>query len=243
MRMTKSISFATAAAFGTALIAAQAHASTVLTLGSEHTGVYIENYFLGGSDSLPSDGTGPNLGFGFSNNATVQKAGDSGSTGDGKFENNPSAQSEILYFAADNSGGTLNTGSSYVNFAAGFSALSFNYSLSANSSQFNGTADVWSGANGSGTLLGTITLAATGAGNSCAVRTDAYCNWSSGTWTSARTAAESVTFAANTATYYADDMEVDGLAVTPVPLPAAAWLLLSGAAGLAGFARKARRAA
>ncbi|HTV95843.1 MAG TPA: VPLPA-CTERM sorting domain-containing protein [Steroidobacteraceae bacterium] len=228
---------AAAAAIGAGLAATQAHASTVeLTLGAEHTGAYIEDYFLGGADSVPSDGDGPNLGFGFSDNATVQKAGDSASTGDGKFEGNPSGQSEILAFSADNSSGALNTGGSYMNFATGFSTVSFNYALSANSSQFNGTADIWSGLNGTGTLLGTIALSATAAGNSCTVRTDAYCNWSVAS-ASGFGVAESVTFGATSTSDYA---EFDGLQVTPVPLPAAVWLFLSGALGLGRFARKAR---
>jgi|HubBroStandDraft_1064217.scaffolds.fasta_scaffold01196_2 hypothetical protein len=240
MRINKFTGLAVAAALGAGLVSSlPAQASTVLTLGAEHTGVYILNYYLGGNDSLPSDGTGPDLGFGFSTNATVQKAGDSANTGDGRFENNPSGQSEILAFAADNSSGVLNTGGSYVNFGSGFSSVSFNYALSTNSSQFNGTADVWSGLNGTGTLLASIALNATGAGNSCIVGTDAYCNWTGVTASSFKGVAQSVTFGA---TGTSDFAEFDGLQVTPVPLPAAAWLLLSGAAGLAGFARRLRRA-
>jgi hypothetical protein len=220
------------------LAATQAQAQTTLTLGAEHTGAYIENYFLGGTDSVTNDGTGPNLGFGFSTNATVQKAGDGASNGDGKFEGNPSGQTEILAFAADNPGNVLNTGGSYMNFAAGFSAVSFNYALSANSSQFNGTANIWSGLNGTGTLLDAISLTATSAGNSCTVHTDAYCNWSLATAANFGTA-QSVTFGATSTSDYA---EFDGLQVTAVPLPAGAWLFLSGAIGLVGFARKARRA-
>jgi len=239
MSINKITGLAAAMALGAGLLSSSAQSSTVLTLDAEHTGVYILNYYLGGNDSLPSDGTGPNLGFGFSTNATVQKAGDSANTGDGRFENNPSGQSEILAFAADNSSGVLNTGGSYMNFASGFSSVSFNYALSSNSSQFNGTANIWSGLNGTGTLLGSIALNATGAGNSCAVGTDSYCNWTGVTASNFAGVAESVTFGA---TGTSDFAEFDGLQVTPVPLPAAAWLLLSGAAGLAGFARKLRRA-
>jgi hypothetical protein len=238
MSINKPTGLAVAAALGASLCAS-AQASTVLTLGAEHTGVYILNYYLGGNDSLPSDGTGPNLGFGFSTNATVQKAGDSANTGDGRFENNPSGQSEILAFAADNSSGQLNSGGSYMNFANGFSSVSFNYALSSNSSQFNGTANIWSGLNGTGTLLGSIALNATGTGNSCTVGSDSYCNWTGVTASNFAGVAESVTFGAAGTSDFA---EFDGLKVSPVPLPAASWLLLSGIAGLAGFARKLRRA-
>src|ERR1700687_5808048 len=80
--------------------AAYAQAATVtLPLRSEHTGAFIGNYFNGGTDSVPSDGTGPNLGITFSSNANVQKAGSNAATGAGKFENNPSGQSGILYFS------------------------------------------------------------------------------------------------------------------------------------------------
>jgi hypothetical protein len=47
---------------------------------------------------------------------------------------------------------------------------------------------------------------------------------------------------ADGATSTSDFAEFDGLQLTPVPVPAAAWLLLSGAAGLAGSGRKSRAA-
>jgi hypothetical protein len=224
-----------AAAFSAAAVQA---ATVTLPLGPEHNGAYILNYFLGGADSLPSDGNGPNVGFGFSNNAVVEIAGVA--SGDGKYQNNPSTQTEILAFAADNYGATLNTGPSYLNFAQGFNGISFNYALSDNSSSFNGTATIWSGLNGTGQALGTISLSATGAGNSCTTTQYAYCNWSSVTSPGFTGTAESITFGSSSTTDFA---EFSGVQVSAVPLPPSAWLFLSSAVGFAGFARRARRAA
>jgi hypothetical protein len=225
-------------AAGLALGAVGAHADIVtLPLGNEYNDAYIENYFLGGADSVASDGNGPNVGFGFSSNAVVEKAGTA--SGYGKYQNNPSSQTEILAFAADNSDGTLNSGASYMNFAQGFDSIAFNYALSTNSSTFNGVADVWSGLNGTGTLLATIGLNATAAGNSCSSRQYAYCNWSAAA-ASGFGVGESITFGTAATTDYA---EFSGVQVDAVPLPPSAWFLLSGLAGFFGFARKARHSA
>src|ERR1700761_1583792 len=126
--MQKILQTSLAAAAVALCLGANAQAATItLPLGNLHTGANIDDYFNGGSDSVPNDGTGPNLGFTFSANATVQKAGTNAATGAGKFENNPSGQSEILYFAPTS--GLTDT----VNFAAGFSGVSFNYSIATNS--------------------------------------------------------------------------------------------------------------
>ncbi len=165
--MNSKIKFASVAAAIAVVLGAvsSAGAATVtLPLGPIHTGDDIGNYFNGGTDST-GEGPGTNLGFGFSSNATAQKAGNSQATGDGKFENNPSGQTEILSFSFSNAT------SAYINYAAGFSALSFNYSYSNNNP---GTTDVhaylFSGTNGTGTLLDTLTLTPGGTPVACTGR-------------------------------------------------------------------------
>jgi hypothetical protein len=221
--------------------AATAQASTItLPLGNLKSGANIDNYFVGGNDSVPSDGTGPNLGFTFSSNATAQKPGTT-STSDGRFENEPSTQGEVLFFSPST------TVTSTIDFAGGFTGLSFDYSVSANNANLgstaaysSATAELWSGLNGTGSLLDTLTLTPVSTPVSCLTHGDAFCNWSLASTTGASFgAAESVTFSANStgATEF-DDVQ---LTPSPVPLPAAAWLLMSGLAGLGGMVRRRRQ--
>jgi hypothetical protein len=228
---------APAIAIATGVATSPAQAATVtLPLGTETSGAYIEGYFDGGTDSQGAIGTN-NLGLGFSNNATVQKAGTK-STSDGRFEQNPSGQAEILYFSAtnaSNTGGGLATGS-YLNDAGGFSAVSFNYSATTTE-----TVTLWSGVNGTGTLLDTMTLGTNNpiSSTGCTTHADVYCTWSSASAANLGTA-ESVSFGAISS---AENMELDGLNVTPVPLPPGLLLFLSGGvAAAATFARKGRQA-
>jgi hypothetical protein len=218
-----------AAAIGVCLASLPAYAETVtLPLGTTgnivHTGDFIEGYFDGGTDSTGESGT--NVGISFSSTATAQKAGNSNSTGNGKFENNPSGASEIIY-----------SSSSYnISFANGFTGLAFNYSFSNNSLTDSLTATLYSGTAGSGSALASYSLTSTGTPVACAVTTDSYCTWSAFSAASLGGTAESVVLSGNVSL-----SELDGLQLTtPVPLPAAAWLFLSGAAGVAGFARRRR---
>jgi len=223
-----------AACFG----AASAQALTV-TLGNIHTGDEIENYFDGGTDSTGQ--SGPNIGIGFSSNAIAQLAGTSPSTGDGKFENNPSGQSEVLSFLFSNST------ASYINDAAGFSALAFNYSFSNNSN--GGTSEfayLYSGLNGTGTLLDTLSLTPASSTTACKNAGDAYCTWVlASTAGTAFGTAESVRFGSTpTGTTTGTPVtitEFDGVTMTPaVPIPAALWLLISGLGSLFPLVRPRR---
>jgi hypothetical protein len=236
----KKASLAVALALGLGI--AQAQASTVtLTLGSLRSGSNIDNYFVGGNDSVPSDGTGPNLGFTFSSNATAQKAGSTASS-DGRFENEPSGQGEVLFFSSST------TVPAALNFASGFSAISFDYSVednNANNPAINqiantpayqsDTVDVWSGVNGTGSLLGQILLTPVASPVACQTRGDLFCNWQQASISNLPVTAESVTFGPNSASAFT---EFDGVQVSAVPLPASAWLLLSAMGGLATLGRR-----
>jgi hypothetical protein len=233
------------------MLGAPAQADSVnVTLGPEHTGAYIQNYYLGGADSVASDGNGPSLGVGFSSNAQVQKAGDSVTTGNGKFENNLTGETETLDFASSTATSGTYSGASYLNFAQGFSGISFNYALATNSANYNTIAQIYSGLNGTGTLLETINLNSNGAANACVTRNDAYCNWIGASSTAFAGSAESVLFSSSPTAQAGintlNDAEFDGISLTPttpVPLPAAVWLLLSGLGGLGIFRRKGSGAA
>jgi len=220
-----------------ALSAAQAGADTgELPLTGLRSGAFIQNYFNGGTDSVPTDGIGPSLGFTFSANATAQSAAAGGT---GKVENNPvPSLGDVLYFASSAST------PAFMNYAGGFNSLSFDYSYS-NNAGATGFAYLYSGLNGTGTLLDTITLGpATSGISACSSRLDAYCTWqavSTGTFSGV---AESVVFSgvvgghgATTATP-TTITEFTGVTIAPVPLPAAVWLMLSGVSGLAAFRRR-----
>jgi hypothetical protein len=219
----------------------QAQASTVtLPLGNLHSGSNIDNYFIGGRDSTPSDGDGPNVGFTFSSNATAQKAGTT-STSDGRFENEPSTQGEVLFFSSSS------TVAAAMNYAAGFTAISFFYSIDANNANNpaigqvdntpayqSATVNIWSGLNGTGTMLDTITLAPVANPTvACQTHGDDFCNWQSAS-ASGFAGAESVTFGPNSASAFT---EFDDMQVT-VPLPPSVWLMLSAMLGVVVLARR-----
>jgi hypothetical protein len=221
-----------------ALAAAQAPAATLtLPLGGLKSGASIGNYFDGFGDNVPTDGIGPDLGILFSSNATAQKAGTT-STSDGRFENEPSTQGEVLFFSS--AGGTMNVPN-------GFFGLSFDYSVSGNNSNLGSTSayqsatvDLWSGLNGTGTMLDALTLTPVTNPVACANHGDVYCNWSLATTGATNIGkVESVTFGATSA---AALTEFDDVQLNTVPLPAAAWLMVSGLAGLGGFMRRRRAA-
>jgi hypothetical protein len=114
-----------------------------------------------------------------------------------------------------------------MNVGLGFTgSASFFYSANAASS-----VGVWSGMNGSGTLLGTFSLA-----NNTGMCTDpAFCNWSLAS-VAFGGVAHSITFGD------AAGMGFDNVSVNVVPLPAAGWLLAMGLGGF-GFAARRRRKA
>jgi hypothetical protein len=125
----------------------------------------ILNFYNGGVGSLGS-GPGPNQGVSFASNAIVFNRNDSPG-GTGNFRNNPSGVGVMSF---------LTGGGAFMNVPAGFTTgFSFFYA----SSQA-GSIRVFSGLNGTGTLLATIPLAANNSGGLCAPGPLPvfFCNWS-----------------------------------------------------------------
>jgi len=195
---------AVAMAVGLGLAPACSPASTVtLDLGSEVNGVEILNYFNGGADGHGA--VGPSDGVLFSSTAVQDLAG----TTEGKFENAPSAG--VLYVTYSSSvAGVMNV-------ASGFSALSLAYSLLNNSSTYASTIDLYSGLNGTGSVVGTLTLSPASTTVSCTAHGDEFCTWQTAT-ANMTGIAESVVFA-NTAATANEGQEFDALQISEVPLP------------------------
>jgi hypothetical protein len=94
------------------------------------------------------------------------------------------------------------------------------------------TVSVWSGANGTGTKLGTIDLAANASSDGCI---DAvFCHWNEASLSFAG-AARSIMFGDATG-----GPAIDNITLNAVPLPAAVWLLLSALGGFGTILRRKR---
>jgi hypothetical protein len=229
---------------GAALAVPQALASNVtlsgntetLTFGGQVNATGVSSFFDGGTDVYgTAGGTANNVGITFSTPGEFLNAGYNGTGfngGTGKFENVPSGATGVLYFAS-----VPTTTSPILDDASGFSGISLNYSLLSNTAAYGSTISLYSGLDGTGSLVGTLTLTAAGTTTACTSSHDEFCSWSSTANQSLSGIAESAVFNGDARTY----TEFDAVALTaPVPLPAAAWLLFSSVGGFAGFVRRRR---
>ena len=135
-----------------------------LTFEGLQNGEPIGGYYNGATGGLGS-GPGPNFGVTFAPNALAVIRNDAGGTGN--FRNNPSGITTMSF--------TAGVGA-FMNVPAGFTTgFSFFYSTSQ-----VGSVRVFSGVDGTGTLLATIPLPANNSGFQCNVGAPPsfFCNWS-----------------------------------------------------------------
>ncbi len=182
----------------------------------------INNYYNGGSGGFGSTG-GTNYGISFTSNSLALISRDAG--GMGNFSNVPPPATNTIAFFLNGIGDTMNV-------AAGFTTgFSFYYT----SPFYSGSVDVYSGLNGTGTLLAVDTLA----------QTAGYCDpaFAFSCWVNNGVAfsgtAESVVFAGVANQVGFADITTGASSVPPsVPEPSTLVLAGTGLLGLAGAARR-----
>jgi hypothetical protein len=192
----------------------------------------VLNFYNGGfaGNGTPSCGytvcgPGPNYGVTFESNALALSSEDIG--GGGNFTNEPSSPN-ILFF--------LTGTGDVMNVASGITT-GFSFDYSGNSAEGNGSVDIYSGLDGTGTLLASF-IVDTSLTPLCSSG-PAYCVWQpdgvafSGT-------AESVVFG-GAANFIGWDNITLGSSTPGTPEPASLFLLGSGLAGIAAKVRRSRR--
>jgi len=219
--MLKVIVLVTAVSFFTA--SAFAHAGEILTFQGLGDQQPVGNFYNGGG--LAST---PNYGVSFSSNFFGLKSIANG--GAGNFAGTPLGTPAI--FITNGTTGAPATG--VMNVGPGFSnGINFFFTAGFTGGQTE-TVTIWSGANGTGTVLATITLA----NNNGTCGSPAYCNWSDIGASFQNGVAHSVTFTGPANELGITDITL-GSSSTAIPEPSSIYLLGTGLAGI--VLSKARR--
>jgi len=222
--MTRISLFTGALALSAALAGAASASTVVLTFEGVGDNAAINNFYNGGTDSLGN--SGPNLGVAFSGATLGLIDADNG--GNGNFANEPTPNT-IMFF--------LDSSSAVLNYAAGFDTGFAFFYTSSTAADVN----VWSGLDATGSLLGTIHLAAQFTDDGCTGDpTGAFCNFTNIGVAFAGTA-HSIDFGGSANHTGYDNITFGATKASSGAPEPAGWALMITGMGLAGAMFRRRR--